>query len=127
MENQLLIAASALCFLIGLIHSVLGERYILIRLMRGEKVPKLFGSSFFTKRVLRFAWHLTTIAWWGYGYVLLQITPGDENNYQAILYTTCAVFLISGAIAFACSKGKHLAWIVFWTISALTYYVAKHS
>jgi hypothetical protein len=54
-----------MCFAIGLAHSVLGERYILMRLFRHTDLPKLFGGTEFTIRALRFAWHLTTIAWWG--------------------------------------------------------------
>ena len=65
--------ASALCFLIGIIHSYMGERFILIRLFRGDNVPHLFGSDLFTKRTLRFAWHITTFAWWGFAYVLWAI------------------------------------------------------
>ena len=39
--------AAILIVLLGVAHSVLGERYILTRLFRGE-LPKLFGSSEFT-------------------------------------------------------------------------------
>ena len=43
-------------------HSVLGERYILVRLFRRENLPRLFGSDELTKRTLRFAWHLTSVS-----------------------------------------------------------------
>ena len=54
--------AALLGFLLGVAHSVLGERYILTRLFRRENLPTLFGGTEFTTRTLRFAWHLTTIA-----------------------------------------------------------------
>lgn len=57
-----LTAAAVLLLLIGLAHSYLGERYIFVRLFRLE-LTKLFGSDWFTERTLRFAWHLTTVAW----------------------------------------------------------------
>jgi len=47
--------AGTLCFLIGVIHSYFGERFILIRLLRGDKAPHLFGGDFFPKRTLRFS------------------------------------------------------------------------
>jgi hypothetical protein len=57
--------AAGLCIAIGLAHSVLGERYILIRFFRRTDLPKLFRGAELTIRTLRFAWHLTTIAWQG--------------------------------------------------------------
>ena len=57
-------AALVLAVLLAAAHSYLGERYILIRLFRREDLPKLFGGGTeFTTRTLRFAWHLTSVAW----------------------------------------------------------------
>ena len=58
----MLIIGTILLLIIGIIHSYLGEKYILIRLFRREDLPKLLGGDWFTKRVLRFGWHLTTLA-----------------------------------------------------------------
>ena len=118
--------AATLCFLIGIIHSYLGERFILIRLFRGDKVPHLLGSDFFPKRTLRFAWHITTLYGWGFGYLLWEIAAGQENLAQTVLYTVSAVFFLSGVFSFGFTKGKHLSWIVFWVIAGLAYYVAKN-
>ncbi|MBA7630226.1 MAG: hypothetical protein GH143_08270 [Calditrichaeota bacterium] len=52
--NAYLIVGAVLTFAIGLAHSYLGERYILIRLFRRSNLPQLFGSDDFTKRTLRF-------------------------------------------------------------------------
>ncbi len=114
--------AAILCFLIGIVHSSLGERFILTRLFRGDKVPYLFGSSFFTKETLRFAWHITTIVWWGFGFILWKIAAEPENLAQVILHTVSAVFFLSGGIAFGFTRGKHLSWIVFWSIAGLSSY-----
>ena len=48
--------AAFLVVAVGIAHSYLGERYILIRLFRHEDLPKLFGSTEFTILTLRFAW-----------------------------------------------------------------------
>ncbi len=117
--------AAILCILIGVVHSYLGERFILIRLFRGDKVPHLFGSDFLPKRTLRFAWHITTFAWWGFGYLLFKIAAGEENLAQTVLYTISAVFFLSGIFSFGFTKGKHLSWVVFWAIAGLAFYVAK--
>jgi hypothetical protein len=39
-----------LSFAVGLAHSCLGERAILIRLFRRPNLPRLFGSDVFTRR-----------------------------------------------------------------------------
>ena len=38
--------AAIFLFFIGLAHSILGERYILVRLFRRDNLPKLLGSDF---------------------------------------------------------------------------------
>ena len=68
----MLVTGAFLAIFVGLVHSYLGERYILTRLFKRE-LPKLLGSDWFTKRVLRFAWHLTTVAWWGFAVILIPI------------------------------------------------------
>ena len=54
--SGLLLAAAVLLALIALAHSALGERYILTRLFRRGELPRLYGSDWFTRRTLRFAW-----------------------------------------------------------------------
>ena len=43
--------AAFLAFGVGVIHSVLGEKYILTQLFRRDNLPKLFGSPDFTMQV----------------------------------------------------------------------------
>jgi hypothetical protein len=116
--------AAVLSILIGIIHSYLGERYILIRLFRRNNIPHLFGSDFFTKGTLRFAWHMTTVAWFGFGYLLFTISEPNENITQIALHTIGAVFLVTGLLSFGFTRGKHLSWIVFWAISSISFYTA---
>src|SRR4249920_816458 len=71
--TDLLFFAAFLTFAVGLAHSVLGERYILIRLFRRTDIPHLSGGPEFTIRILRFAWHLTTVAWWGFAAILVLL------------------------------------------------------
>jgi len=119
MHTGLLIAAG-LTIAIGLVHSVLGERYILIRLFRRDNLPRLFGSDVFTKRTLRFAWHVTSVAWWGLAAVLL-LSAGDPVPGEAVRRAVGVTFLITGVIAAVGSRGKHFAWPVFLAIGALAW------
>jgi hypothetical protein len=118
--------AAALCVLIGTIHSYLGERFILIRLFRNQNIPQLFGSDYFTKRTLRFAWHITTVAWFGFGYILFVISQGNENITRAVLFTISIAFFITGALAFGFTRGRHISWLVFWTIAGLSYFATNN-
>lgn len=122
----MLIGAAALAIFIGIVHSYLGERYILVRLFKRNNLPKLFGSDWFTKRVLRFAWHLTTVAWWGFAAILYIISGSNENIEKQILIIIAVVFLASGLLSATFTKGKHISWVVFWLISGISIYVAMY-
>ena len=105
-----LLVSALLAFLLGLAHSVLGERYILRRLFRRPDLPTLFGSDDFTKRTLRFAWHLTTVVWWGAAATMLALGVGAARGGLRVLSATA---FVSAAVALVGSRGRHPAWIVF--------------
>ena len=111
----MLIIATMLLVLCGLVHSILGEKYILIRLFKRDNLPHLFGSDQFTKGTLRFAWHITSLAWFGFA-VLLMLMPESVP----LLLTISVVFALSGVFSAYYTKGKHLSWLIFFIISGLT-------
>jgi len=113
----MLLVGSLLLLFIGFVHSYLGEKYILIRLFRRENLPKLLGSDWFTKRVLRFAWHLTTLAWWGFAVILYFLSTPSDDIRAELLITIAVVFALSGAISLLFSRGKHLSWLFFFGIA----------
>ena len=113
----MLIAGAILLILIGFIHSYLGEKYILIRLFKRENIPHLMGSDWFTKQTLRFAWHITTIAWWGFAAIFYVLANPQADNQHYILIIVAAVFAISGFISLIFSRGKHLSWLFFFVIA----------
>ena len=119
--NTGLLVAAALIALTAIAHSVLGERYILKRLFRRADLPKLFGSDEFTRRTLRFAWHVTSIAWLGLAGVLLALPEDVAPSRDTLLRVVAATFAASAAIAALGSRGRHLSWIVFTAIALLTW------
>ncbi|MDH3298815.1 MAG: hypothetical protein OEM23_00700 [Gemmatimonadota bacterium] len=118
--SQYLLAAAIVLVATGALHSWLGERYILVRLFRRSDLPRLFGSDVFTKRTLRFAWHLTSIAWWGLAAILLlfamqpQMEPTNWNTVAVIRWT----LLASAVLALIASRGRHLSWVAFGIVAA---------
>lgn len=121
-KSLVLIVAAGLALGIGLAHSVLGEKYILIRLFR-QPLPRLFGSDRFTRRTLRFAWHLTTIAWCGLAAIMILVQLGDASRPN-LLNIVGATFGVTAVTALIASHGKHLSWIVFGTISFICFVAA---
>lgn len=113
-----LVAAASLLFLIGLLHSVLGERYILIRLFRRDDLPKLYGGTEFTKQVLRMAWHVTTLAWWGIAMVLAFLSTGGATP-RTVALVIAGTFLCSAVGSLVMARGRHFSWLVFGVIGAL--------
>lgn len=123
MEAQLYVAAG-LVVLLSLAHSILGERFILIRLFRRGDLPRLFGSSDFTVRTLRFAWHLTSITWLGLAAILLHLASARLS--RSFLGTVIgSVFLAHFAVALFGSRGRHLSWPIFLAIGALALWATQ--
>ncbi len=112
--NGWLWTAVVLISLLGLAHSVLGERYLLTRLFRREDLPKILGSAEFTKRTLRFAWHLTSVAWWGLSALIVSIAEGSGQTSLQVLAATA---LISGMVSLVGARARHLSWIVLVAVA----------
>jgi len=86
---------------LGIAHSALGERDILRPLFAAEwSTPIPRGPA---ERILRFAWHLTSLAW----FALAAIAAGGD-----VLVVVGMVSLSSAALIFAMLRG-HLAWPIF--------------
>ncbi len=120
MRAELVIAA-ALTLVIGVLHSWLGERYIVVRLLRRPDLPELFGDDTFTRRTVRFAWHLTTVAWWGLATVLFVLSGAIAGVHvaRAALLAISVAFLASAVLAIVVTRARHLSWIVFLSIAVL--------
>lgn len=117
----MLIVAAALTILLGIAHSYLGERYILIRLFRRNDLPKIGRSSDFTKRTLRLAWHITTVLAFGFAALLIVLASPGEVDRRVAAGIIAASFAGSGIVALVLSRGRHLSWVVFFAIAALTW------
>ena len=117
----MLATAAVLTLGIGVAHSWLGERFLIVRLLRRPDLPPLFGDDRFTRATLRFAWHLTTVAWWGLASVLVFLSGAIEGLSVAhgVLWSIAGTFAASAILTLVASRGRHLAWVVFAAIAAL--------
>ncbi len=116
--NRWFLAAAVLTVLIGCAHSWLGERYLIGRLLKRQDLPRLLGGDDFTRRTLRFAWHLTTLAWLGMAGLMAVLArlPADRVPQHAVLVLS-ATFAASALLALVGSRGRHLSWVVFSAIA----------
>ena len=120
-----LLLAAVLTALLGLAHSWLGERYLVSRLMRRKDLPKLFGSDRFTRHTIRFAWHLTTVAWFGFAallWLLAHRSPSESLEPSLVREILARTFAFGALIAFVGSRGRHLSWLVLLAIALLIWY-----
>lgn len=113
---MMLYLAAALIAMLGLAHSLLGERYILTRLFRRE-LPKLFGGTEFTRRTLRFAWHFTTVLAFGLAALLIQLA--NAASVPTLASTIGWTLLISGVLPLVHTRGRHLSWLVLFAAGGL--------
>ncbi len=93
---------------LALAHSVLGEKYILIRPFK-QDLPKLFSDDSFTKQTLRFARHALTIVWWAIA-ALLLLAPASAE--QVIGSTVVAALGATALVTIVISRGRHVSWVV---------------
>jgi hypothetical protein len=120
-HSTLLFVAALLAFGVGIAHSFLGEKYLLMRLFRRPDLPALFGGTSFTVRTLRFAWHITTVAWWGFA-VMLWLASRDQLSQDNALTALAITMLVTALLILIASRGRHLAWPVFAAIAAAALY-----
>lgn len=113
-----LLLSAVLFILMGVGHSYLGERYILIRLFKRGNLPTLSGGTWYTQQILRFAWHLTSILFWGFA-AILALMAWEALQFQNIATVLAATFFLCGLLTLIATKGKHLAWLVFWLVAGV--------
>jgi hypothetical protein len=123
--NVLSLVAGLLSALIGIAHSVLGEKLLLGPLFERGDVPALFGSTTFARRTLRFAWHLTTVLLIGIGTVVMALSiPQVDPQPAWILQVLAATFATCSLLSLIGARAKHFSWWVFLIIAALLWFGA---
>ncbi len=123
--NRYFVAAAVLAFLVGLAHSVLGEKLIFRRLREGGLVPtnggKLLGQGHV--RILWASWHVLTVFGWGIASILLWLSlhsPGP--SLAAFIESAVAVSMLCGSVlVFIGTKAKHPAWVGLLGVAVLVW------
>ncbi len=119
--NLYLFIAAVLAFLMGIAHSIMGERYFLLHLFKRE-LPLNIGSELYINRTTRISWHLTTIAWWSAAAIMIVLSLRTLDQTAIIVVRIISnIFLLSGLLSLIGSRGRHLSWIVFFLIALISW------
>ena len=109
----MLTLAGVLCFLLGAVHSILGERMIFqsLRMQKEHSVLKKYRG------ILWATWHLVTLFGACLGLYLLELTglklPGGFPLFIA------ATLLLGALLVGIGTKGRHPGWIILLFIAFL--------
>lgn len=116
----MLIIAATLTLLVGLFHSIAGEKRLIRPLLATPGLPTLGHGSWYVRALVRTAWHLTTLTWWGLAAMMVTIHSGPAPRHAALLWILCTVFAISGLAALVLSRARHPAWLAFLPVAGIT-------
>ncbi|HMI88049.1 MAG TPA: hypothetical protein VK550_28390 [Polyangiaceae bacterium] len=124
--NTYLVIAAVLLAGISLNHSILGEKYIVMPLLRMDGIPGLFGKlgrfsemdPHFMRRVLRMSWHLTVLPWFALSllFFIFAHRPLDATDLLT-LQIAFALFLATTGVVIFTTRGRHFSWLVFLAIT----------
>jgi hypothetical protein len=122
MHRTLLLTAAVLTAALGIAHSWLGERILLGPLLAPATRRGMLSASAFARQALRFAWHLTSIAWWTFAALFVVLAPAPASPaVRLVLGTLAAGCLATGLVILAASRGRHLAWPVFVAVAVAAF------
>jgi len=112
---QLLILGAILALIVvSAMHSVFGEKMLLKPMfkLRGNAVL----DNALARKVLRFAWHSTSLVWLLIAIFLYVIGFTTETLSPLILSLTGITFLAFGIIDCIVTRGRHMGWAVLTAI-----------
>jgi hypothetical protein len=121
--NGALIVAALLLTFTGVAHSYLGERLIFPRLLALPDLPLLHKDRRYTENIFRYAWHLTSVAWWGFAALLIVLVASPDSK-AALCAVLAATLLLHCGIILATAGTRHPAWWLFLLAGAATLYAA---
>lgn len=121
--NGYFVAAAAVAFAVGLIHSVLGEKLIFSRMRSSGFVP-VEGGALRERhlRILWATWHLVTVLGWLVAAILIWLSlPGASSYARSFLpHAILAALLLCALMVFVATKGKHPGWAGLSVAAILT-------
>ena len=121
--NWYLTAAGALAFVVGLIHSVLGERLVFSR-MRARGIIPTNGGTVLREhhvRILWATWHVVTALGWCVAALLVWLAlPSSTQAVRSVIVPMVVASMVaSSLLVLVGTKGKHPGWAGLLAVAAL--------
>ena len=124
--NNYFLLSGILCFILGLVHSILGEILIFSsKRVKGKIVPTLKMPDLKVShlRIIWATWHLASIFGWAIGIILIKIAFGQndmDDKVVTFIINSSLFSMVAGAfLVLIGTNGKHPGWIVLLLISLL--------
>ena len=121
--NTYILIAGILCFLLGIVHSILGEHLIFNnKRNKGNLVPSVESTALKERhlRIIWATWHLASVFGWCIGALLVKISMEHDllNSDTKVFVVQCIMFTmgLGSLLIFIGTKGKHPGWIVLLLI-----------
>jgi hypothetical protein len=122
--NWYFFSAAALAFVVGLVHSILGEKLIFRRMRSSGVVPTNGGGVLREPhvRILWATWHVVTALGWCAAAILLWLAlPSSTHLVQSVLPKAIgAAMLASSVLVLVGTNGKHPGWVGLLLVAILT-------
>lgn len=123
--NPYLVAAGVLAFVVGLVHSVLGERLVFRRLRKEGFIPTHGGTLLGERhvRILWASWHVLTVVGWGMASILFRLaSPQPSVGGTWFVEDAIAVsMLCSAVLVFVGTKARHPGWAGLLCVAVLVW------
>ena len=120
--NTLLLAAAALAFATGLVHTVMGEVLIFRHLRRGTVVPT-FGGDVLRERHVRIlwaSWHVLTLLGWCMAAMLVELAGWPASDITRSVAHLISLGMFTGAMTVGIgTRGQHPGWLAMLLVALL--------
>lgn len=114
--DWLLAIAGLGCLTAAIVHSTVGER-LFVQPILAQMDWSGFRSEVFARRIVRLAWHVTSVTWLGFAVILLAPVLGVKGP-AAAYWAAAATFGITFLMTGYGTDWKHRGWPVFAIITA---------
>ncbi len=121
--NWYFAAAGGLAFIVGLVHSILGERLVFSRMRTAGCIPTNGGTVLLERhvRILWATWHVVTAIGWCIAALLvwLSLSSLDHATQSVIALLVVASMAVSSLLVLVGTKGGHPGWVGLGGIAVL--------
>jgi hypothetical protein len=121
--NRLFLAAASLAFIVGLVHSILGEALIFRRMRERSLIPtnggRVLGEGHV--RILWASWHILTVFGWCLAAILLWLSQAQPAGSRLLSQAIVIAMLAASLLVLVGTKGRHPGWVGLLGVAVLAW------